>query len=125
MHIFSCEISQLCEFCKDSRNALFNCLFVGLNDQFGMFWLLVRIVNAREILDFALVNELVEPLDVTLTADFNRTLDIDFDKVTDLFSCPLTRLIVRGNGSRNAHDSITREQAADKGDTLNVGIPVL
>ena len=106
LHVFGCEISQLCEFCKDSRNALFNRLFVGLDDQFGMFWLLVRIIDTREILDFALVNELVEALDVALAADIKGASDIHFNKIANLFPCPVACIAVGSNSGGDADHTV-------------------
>src|SRR5713101_3950864 len=40
------------------------CLFISLDDQYGMLWLFVWIIDACEIFDLALINKLIETFDV-------------------------------------------------------------
>src|SRR2546423_3439007 len=90
-----------------------------------MFWLFIRIVYTGEILDFPLVNQLVESLDIALAADFNRTFDIDLDKVADFLACPFACFTIGGNGGRYADHTVAGQQVTDEGDALDVGIAVL
>src|SRR5690348_8637731 len=96
-----------------------------LDHKIRVLWLLVWIIHASEMLNFALVNKLVETLDITLPADLKGTLDIYFNKIADFPPCPCAGFAIGGNGSRDADNAIARQQAAYKGDTLDIGIAVL
>src|SRR5207247_5670249 len=119
------NISQCYKFSKNAGYTLIGRLFVGLNHHIGMIWLLIRIIDTGEILDLSLVNELVEALDVALATNLDGALDIHLDKIPYLPARPFTCLAVRSNGSRDAHNVITCEQASYKCNALDVGIAVL
>src|SRR5437588_7723917 len=90
-----------------------------------MLWLFIGIINTSEILDFACVHELIESLDIALTADIDGTLDINLDKIADFSTCPFACFAVRGNGGRDTNHPIAGQQVTDKSDALDVGIAIL
>src|SRR2546430_1706069 len=102
-----------------------NALFIRLDDQLWILRLFVWIVHTGEILDLSFIDKLVEALYVSLAADFNRTFEIDFDKIPNFAACPLACLSIWSNGGRDAHDAIARQQATNKSDAFNIGIAVL
>src|SRR5579884_322757 len=123
--LFRLEVAKLFQFGEDAGDALFYGLFIGLNDEFRMLRLLVGVVDAGETLDFALVHQLIQALDITLAADFDGAFDVDFDEIADLLARPLASFAVGRDGSRNTGHAVARQQAAHKSDALDVGIAVL
>jgi hypothetical protein len=67
--LFRDEIAEFFELGKDLLRTLFNRLFVCLDNDLGMFWLFIGIIYTREVFDLALVNKLIETLDITPTTD--------------------------------------------------------
>src|SRR5579884_3458033 len=123
--LFRFEVAKLFQSGKDAGDALFYGLFIGLNDQFRMLRLLVGVIDAGETLDFALIYQFVQALDIALAADFDRAFDVDFDEIADLLARPLTSLAVGRDGGRNTGHTVARQQAAHEGDALDVGIAIL
>jgi hypothetical protein len=119
------KVAEFFQLRQDATDALLNRLFVRLNNQLRVLGLLIGVVNAREALELALVDQFVEAFHITLTADLDGTLDVDLDKVTNFFSSPLACLTVGSNGGRDANDTIAAEQAAHEGNAFDIGIAVL
>src|SRR5437667_4137195 len=119
------HIAELFEFGKDTPDALSDALFAGFDDQFGMLRFLIRVVYSGKAGDLAFVYQFVQPFDVALPAHFDGTFDVDLDKGANLFSCPLARLAIRGDGCRDADHAVARQQSAHKGDAFDVGVTVL
>src|SRR5439155_1023483 len=98
---------------------------MGFDHQFGMLRLLVGIVHAGKARDLAFVNQLVQPFDITLAADFDGAVDIHFHEVTNFLASPGPRLAIGGDGSGDADHTVTGEQATHKGNAFNVGVAIL
>src|SRR2546429_8745124 len=105
-------------------HTLLDRLFVSLNHQFRMLRFFIWVINTGKVLEFSLVNKLVEILDVSLTTHLNRTLDIYLNKIADLFACPFASFTVGGDSGRNAYHTVAGQQAAYECNALDVGIAV-
>src|SRR5260370_27646547 len=116
------EVAQFFQSGEDAVGALCDGLFVGLEEEFGRLRLLVGIVDAGEIGNFASVGEFVEALEVTLAADLDGTLDVDLDEIANFLARPGACFPVGGDGGGDADHSIAREERAYEGDALDVGI---
>src|SRR5260221_1247199 len=89
-----------------------------------MLWLLIGVIDTCEVLDFTLVGELVETFHIALATHFDRAIDVDLDEIADLATCPLAHFTVGRNSRRNTYHTVSCQQAAYKGNTLDVGIAV-
>src|SRR5581483_11104127 len=125
LHIFRLKVSQFFQLGKDALYTFLNGLFVGLNHQFRILWLLIGIIYSGEAFDFAFSNLFVETLDIALLADFKRAFNIHLDKIANLFSCPCACFAIGCDSSRNANHSIACQQATYKCNAFNIGIAVL
>src|SRR5947209_6471221 len=92
---FQFKIAQFLQFEDDTAHALFNRLFVGLDDQFGMLRLLVGIIDAREALDRTSVGQFIQTLDIAAATGIDGTADIDLHEVADVLAGPVARFTVR------------------------------
>src|SRR5437660_9114812 len=95
IYLFRSKVTEFFQLGKDLLYTLLGRLFICLDNYPGIFRLFVRIIYPCEVFDFALVNKLVETLDITLATDFQRALDIDFEKIADLLSRPLASFTIR------------------------------
>src|SRR5215469_2384069 len=118
------EIAQLFQPGENAVGALCDGLFVGLEDEFGRLRLLVGVVDAGEVGNFACVGEFVEALDVALAADLDGTFDVDLDEMADFLARPVACFPVGGDGGGDANHTITCEEGAHEGDASDVGVAV-
>src|SRR6266852_8195635 len=70
------------------------------------------------------IGQFIAALDIALAADIDGTLHVDFDEVPDMVTRPGARFAVRRDGRGDTRHVVASEQAAHKGDTLDVGIAV-
>jgi len=124
VHYFWSEVAKFLEPVEDSSDALLDGFPVGFDDQFGMEWLFVGIIDAGEALDLALVGQLIEALHIALATDLDGTLYIDFNEVADVTARPVSGLPIGRDSGGDARDAVAREQATHKRNALDVGITV-
>src|SRR5688500_11536516 len=112
-----CGSDLLLDERDDLLRRLLRRLRLGVDDQLGVLRLLIRIGDARELLDLALEGLLVQALDVTLGARLDRRLDVHLDEAVAHHRARLAADLAIGRDRGGDHaDAVARQEVGDERD---------
>jgi len=97
---------------------------VSVAADLGIQWRFVRIVNARESLNFSRAGPPVQPFRITLLANLQRGIYVNFHKIPDPAAYFLSRVSIRRYCGNENQNSIASEQFGDESDPAHVFVAV-
>ena len=109
------------EVAQDLRQALLHRLLLGVDSDFGVQGLLVRVGDAGEVLDLTPDRLLVEALHVATGQLFDAALGVDLDEVADELAVLVADLAIGRNRGGDNRDAVAAQ--TDK-PVLTVPLPL-
>src|SRR5574341_1354591 len=101
-------------------------MFYSIQDDLSIMWRLIRIINTREIINFASACLGIHPFDIALFADFQWSINENFDKV--VLAHHVADIVTRGtiwtDGCTNDHATMPDDFGRDKANAPNVDVTV-
>src|SRR5882672_289735 len=117
--------AALLEVVEDRLGRLLDRLLAGVHGHLGIERVLVRVADARELLDDAGAGLLVETLGVALLDHFERRLDVHLDeRGAGLLAHFVADVAVGRDRGRDRDHAIAREHVGDETDAADVGVAV-
>ena len=110
---------------KDLAQAFLGSLSVGLNFQVRAHRSLKDIADSGKMEDLPGQGFLIETLGVAADADFQWTVDVDFDKVVNDGPHFLPNGVIGADGRHDGHYVLTDQFLRLHGDAPQVGLPIL
>lgn len=84
----------------------------------------IRIVEARHSVNLSRAGAPVDSLEVALLANFERSMNVDLQKIADLVSHLLAQRAIRRNGGNQNDHALARQEFRDESYPPDIFVPV-